>query len=163
MAKNPDNKIEQFSWNDLLAPLGLLTVAALVSLAAYSEKQKTALKERDHHSCQFPAEHDCGGELLIHQIIQPKYAKKFGINPDYATNGLTICRQAQQLIYPDIQVPAEEIPAVIKERNVKFNQRQPYWVTVFDRAMNATAVKNTQQAEATGWQFPIKKTRKKQT
>lgn len=162
MARTPENSLEKNNWQKLIGPLGLLTVATLVSLGAYSEKQKTALKERDK-TCQFPAEHNCGGDLIIHQIMPPKYAEKFGVDPDFATNGLTICRNAQKLIYPDVQVPREEIPRVMRERSIKLNQRKPYWVTVFDRAMTAVATKNTQQAQAEGWSFPEKRTRKKKS
>jgi len=144
-----------------LAPMGLLTISVLVSLSAYSEKQRASIKERDGSSCQFPGEHDCGGKLIVHQIIPPKYAKRFDIDPDFAENGLTICTNAQKLIYPDSQVPPEEIPAVTKARSIKLNQRKPYWNTVFDRSMGAMAVKKTQQAKTEGWEFPIVKKRKK--
>ena len=83
-----------------LAPLGLLTVSLLVSLGAYSEKQKAFIKERDE-GCQFPGEHNCGGKLIIHQIKPPAYSKKEGLDPDYPENGLTICSNAQRLIYSD--------------------------------------------------------------
>lgn len=162
MAKNPENSAERFDWGKLIGPLGLLAIATLVSLGAYSEKQKTAIKERDQDSCQFPGEHNCGGKIIIHQIIPPKYAKKFNINPDFAENGLTICRNAQKLIYPDTSVETANIPEAIKTRNIKLNQRQPYWVTIFDRAMSAVAVRNTQQAQKDqAWYFPDKKTRNK--
>ena len=143
-----------------LAPLGLLTVSLLVGLGAYSEKQRASIKERDG-GCLFPGEHNCGGKLIVHQIIPPKYAKKYDIDPDFAENGLTICANAQKLIYPDIQVPPEEIPAVTKARAIKLNKRQPYWNTVFDRSMGAMAIKNTQQAKTSGWEFPTVKKRKK--
>ena len=161
MAKSPENKKEISRLNRLAAPLGLLGLA-IVSLSAYSEKQKDAIKERDG-GCQFPGEHQCSDNLVIHQIVPPKYAKKFGINPDFAENGLTICDNALKIIWPDAQVPPEKIPAAMKTRAIKLNQRLPYWNTVFDRSMGALAVRNTQNAEAKGWEFPVKKTRKKKS
>ncbi|NCN45083.1 MAG: hypothetical protein COU63_00745 [Candidatus Pacebacteria bacterium CG10_big_fil_rev_8_21_14_0_10_36_11] len=151
-----------------LIPWGILAVSFFVSLAAFSEKQKTSIKERDNNSCQFPGEHECGGGLLIHQIIPPKYAKKFGINPDFAANGITICQNAltgSQGIYPDIAMATtSNEPGALKKaitlRTTKLNQRQPYWNEKYDRAMHAIVARNTQTAEKTGWNFPLKKTRK---
>lgn len=161
MSKSPELKKEGLNLSKLAVPLGLLSLA-VISLGAYSEKQKTALKERDK-TCQFPGEHDCGGDLIIHQIIPPKYAERFEIDPDYAENGLVICRNSHKLIYPDVNVPKEEIPTAMKVRGIKLNQRRPYWNTIFDRAMNATAIRNTQKAKEDGWEFPEKRKRKKKS
>jgi hypothetical protein len=146
-----------------LAPsLGLLAISAIVSLGAYSEKQKAFIKERDGDSCQFPGEHDCGGKLIIHQIKPPAYSKEEGLDPDYAENGLTICSNAQKLIYSDLQqIPRDGVGKVMKQRGIKLKQGRPYWNAFFDRPMSTRATINTQRAKADGQEFPTVKRRKK--
>jgi hypothetical protein len=144
-----------------LAPLGLLTVSLLVSLGAYSEKQKAFIKERDE-GCQFPGEHNCGGKLIIHQIKPPAYSKKEGLDPDYPENGLTICSNAQRLIYSDLQrIPRDGVGKVMKQRGIKLKQGIPYWNTSFDMPMSTQATIKTQQAKTDGREFPTVKRRKK--
>ena len=115
-AERKRNLHEEKSLVEKLIPFGILAAAIVTSFTAYSEKQKAALKERDGNSCQFPGEHDCGGKLIIHQIMPPKYAKKFEINPDFAANGITICGNALKIVYPDVvNKTPEEIQQAIHD------------------------------------------------
>ena len=171
------NRLEQSSVTEhstlekLLSWGGMFTVIFLASFAAFSKKQRESILDRDSRRCNYPLPHDCGGDLCVHQIIPPRYAKVVGLDPDYPENALTICKNIQagpNGIFPDIaeaqatyaQNPDSFKQAILK-RAKKLAKRQIYWNPAHDREMNVMAAKNTQQAEKQGWEFPTKKTRKK--
>lgn len=153
-----------------LAPLGLLVLGL-----AFTKAQRTAIINRDKGVCQAPFKHVCRGNeeipeenrvLQVHHILPQRYCEVVGIeNPDFAENGLTLCKPAHvgpNGIHPDIASARsqEDFKRIFVERNEKLKRREVYWDTSHDRQMHVLAVKNTQIALKGGWVFPE---RRKQT
>ncbi len=130
---------------------------------AFSLKQKKALDERDQGRCNAAFEHTHEGKLHRHHILPQGYCAQFGIDPDFAMNGIVLCENAHiKTIHPDAAEAKQKYRkgdkqafAKLKgERHYKLIEKVPYWVTDHDRAMYAVAVKNTQVAESKGWRWP---------
>lgn len=133
---------------------------------ALTKTQKTAIRERDDNRCQFPDhlnghKHECGGNLNVHHILPQGYCNELNINPDFPENCLTLCENSHKLIHPDMEyarkhwVPKGDSYLKVQEkRKDSLEHKEVYWVTTWDRAMSATAVRRTQQKEKEGWRFP---------
>lgn len=164
---------EERSLLEKIFPWGILSISFLASFMAYSQKQREAILERDKRKCNYPLPHDCGGELCVHQIIPPRYAKAVDVDPDFPENGLTICTNIQagpNGIFPDLAQARAEYPLnqdsfreAAALRSKKLAQKQIYWNDEHDREMSVTAVRNTQRAKKSGWEWPLKRSRKKKT
>jgi 23S rRNA G2445 N2-methylase RlmL len=92
------------------------------------------------------------------------YCQEFGIDPDFDTNGIVLCENAHiKVLHPDADEAKRDFrngdkqafEKLRKERSDKLKERVPYWVTDYDRALYATAVRNTQRAKKKGWFWPL--------
>jgi hypothetical protein len=142
------------------------TETLLASSWVFSLKQKDALRERDGNKCQAPFRHNCNWKKAshAHHLLPQGYCEKFGIDPDFSTNGIYICENAHlAVIHPDAkeakiayaQGDKEAFDKMKKVRHDKLEERVPYWNTEQDRALYAIAVRNTQRAERKGWRWPL--------
>lgn len=155
-------------------------------LLSFTEKQKKALNERDTKygveikgnkgSCQFPFPHKCNGDqgTHLHHILPQRYALTYGVNPDFATNGIRICKgvhiensDKDIVIHPDTREAKKAYNAgnkkaydeMMEDRKAKIEEKTPYWNYHYDRPMQVVALKNTQKASIFGWFFPSKRER----
>jgi hypothetical protein len=137
--------------------------ALLATSWAFSLKQKKALDARDGGKCQAPFKHECKGGNQRHHILPQGYCQKFGIDPDFALNGIVLCENAHiRIIHPDAQEAKvkykkgdkKAFEELRKERSEKLDERVVYWEDKYDRPLYATAVRNTQRAEKKGWKWP---------
>lgn len=136
---------------------------ALTLPLAFSHLQREAILQRDGLECQAPFEHDCGGELQVHHILPQRYLEKLKVpEADFATNGITLCEHAHQVIHPDMEEARNKYRQgdhnsyyeMGEERNSQVEQRKIYWNPQYDRQMTVVALRNTQQAEKGGWKWP---------
>lgn len=140
---------------------GVALAAKEISNFAFSQKQKEIIKQRDNHECQFPEHlnghaHECtqGKGLVVHHIKPQAYLKEFDVDPDFIENGITICGSAHDKIHPDIAYARKawrpkgdsflKVQAKVMEH---LQNREPFWVTTWDRAMETIALRNTQKME----------------
>ena len=142
--------------------------ALLVTSWGFTLRQKEALRERDGNKCNAPFKHDCNWKKAghAHHILPQGYAKRFGIDPDFAENGIYICENAHiKVIHPDAQDAKRQyvtgdkkaFEKLIKDRSDKLDERTAYWNDIYDRALYAVALRNTQRAEKKGkWFWPFK-------
>ncbi len=131
---------------------------------AFSLRQKKALDERDGSKCNAPFKHTHEGKLHRHHILPQGYCAEFGIDPDFAMNGIVLCEGAHiKTIHPDANEAKQKYRKGDKqaftelkhERHDKLVEKVPYWQTEHDRSMYAIAVRNTQKAEKKGWKWPL--------
>src|SRR3990167_2442756 len=147
-------------------------------LAAYTPKQRDAIKSRDHYKCQFPPhlnghKNECSGRLEVHHIKPQRYLKNFGVDPDFENNGLTVCANAhtgidpktppERVIHPDMREAhiiykedKESYKKVFKKRDEALQSGVIYWNDTYDRPMEVIAIRNTQRGHEKGWNFPPK-------
>jgi len=150
----------------LMALLGIAIGSS--ALLPFNDRQRRAIRERDDHRCQFPEcpiSPQCNPRRLECHHIKPQgYLKRFGVDPDFPENALTICERAHDAIHPD-RVAAKEryrrgdkkaFQELHPERQRKLEEKKPYWQEKWDRAMGTIALKRTQQAKKNGWEFPEK-------
>lgn len=151
-----------------LIPLGLFAIGFGM---AFTQAQRRAIIERDKGVCQAPFAHKCDGSeaipledrsLQVHHILPQRYCEVVGIpNPDFAENGITLCKHSHigpQGIHPDIAHAhtKDDFKKVFEERNKKLENHEVYWDASHDRQMHAIAVKRTQLALKGSWVFPEK-------
>lgn len=158
------------------AILSLIGISML-SLAAFTERQKAWIRDRDNNHCQFPNEHDCNGEektLHVHHILPQRYLGLFKVDADFAENGISICENAHigngthtpdKVIHPDMREAVQHYregdkkayDKAFQERQKKLQQREVYWNTQWDRQLTVLALKNTNNYQEP---FPEKKGKK---
>lgn len=156
-----------------LAGLGIgLFIAKEVLKFSFTRLQRDAIKNRDEHHCQFPSKHNCnqgpdGKFLVVHHLLPQRYSQKFDIDPDFPENGLSICSNAHDLIHPDMVAARENFSEdkevfdeVFEARRRMLDENKIYWVTTWDRAMYAIALRNTQKARLNGFEWPEKNHRR---
>lgn len=132
---------------------------------AFTTEQRKAIKERDKNKCQFPAPHNCGGQLEVHHILCQRYLTNLGVDPDFAENAITICRNAhQEKVHPDMKKARKEYRRnknsyreIFEQRDEMLRNREIYWNPQYDRQMQVVALRNTQRAKKEGWELPPKK------
>ena len=124
--------------------LGLIAVAMCFSI-----KQRQAIRRRDGQECQMDCEKArfCNPQapLEVHHIQPQAYARRFGVDPDFSENGISLCRDFHQKEIHNMKVP--EAQKALRERRV-------YWNPEHDRMFHAIAVRNTQRMKRKGWIFP---------
>lgn len=138
-----------------------------------TSKERSSIIDRDDNRCQFPACPKKGGQnklnctpdkLNVHHILPQRFCDKYGIDPDFAENLITICQGCHigspDGVHPDAyqaRTDFHEDPESFKKmadaRNERLRNRTPCWNTEYDRAMSTVAVKNTQEKKKKGWQF----------
>ena len=144
-------------------------VALEASRWAFTRKQREFIRQRDGQKCNFPEhlnghKHECGGRLEVHHLLPQGYCQKLHIDPDFVTNGITICRNAHHTVHPDMKIADAELAQGDQDAYQKAHQKhnelmahgEIYWDPSWDRSMLATAVRNTQKVEAKGLIFPNK-------
>ena len=151
---------------DLFSPE---TTAFLLSLVpvflSLTHKQRMAVLNRDGKKCNLPAEHDCSGQLQVHHLLPQGYCGLLDIDPDFAENVLTICKNSHvgnmDSIHPDIaealqnyHTDPKAIERVMEQRAELMANQEIYWNPKWDRQMTAVAVRNTQRAKEKGWFLP---------
>jgi len=153
-----------------ISTLGLLAV----SLLAFTKKERDWIAlERDNGKCQAPFPHRCNEKkgVEVHHILTQRYAAKMGIDPEYvdvAENGISLCKNAHNIIHPDRVRAMKEyhkakaegrnsFDEMFEEREQKLSNRQIYWNDQYDRQMRVVALKRTQEAKKRGLIFPQKK------
>lgn len=146
--RSPENKIRILEW------LALVPMVA-VAFFAFSKAQREEILERDEHKCQAPWKHECKGRLEIHHVLPQGYAKKFGVDPDFIENGITLCQNAhvgREGVHPDTAQAFEEYKTdkkafkkMIEKRKQKLEERVIYWNDEHDRPMQVVALKRTQE------------------
>lgn len=144
---------------------------------AFWKKHRDAIVERDTEfgikkgdnkgPCQFPADHvselgrECNGDekIQVHHIKPERYSSRFGIDPQYAENGISLCEAshvgAPGSIHPDTYQAKikyrEGDQGAFKEmgeqRDKKLGNKQTYWNDKFDRQMDSIAVRSSQRAD----------------
>lgn len=142
---------------------------ALLSTAAFTQKQRAAIIERDEGKCQatVPHQHSTAKyPLEVDHVIPQRYAEKIGLpDVDIPENALTKCRNAHDLKHRD-RIAAREkwaeshngsFESMFKERNEKLENGEVYWDTTYDRQDMVQALKRTQIAKKKGWIFPAKR------
>lgn len=165
---------------EVVNQLAHLAPLALPVLMALNQAQKNWVDRRDGGKCQAPFEHECNGAARNkrhkHHILPQRYAKRFGINPDYPENVVSLCENAHvgnghetgPVIHPDMLQARQEYRSgnknaykeITELRSDLLDNKQVYWNTDFDRAMQALAVLNTQQFDEP---WPEKKQWQKKT
>lgn len=157
-----------------LLSLTSLGILALALPLAFTKRQRDAIAlERDGGHCVAPFEHECneGNGLEVHHVIPQRYGYRVGLTEselDMPENAVTLCKNGHNVIHPDRvqalhtyhQAKAEgrnTFDELGKAREETLNRREPYWVTVFDRALHVTALKQTAKAKKKGWIFPGKR------
>lgn len=146
---------------ELLLSAVSVGIACELSRYAFSRQQKQLIKERDHFQCQYPphlnghhAECRQDKGLVVHHIKPQAYLKEFGVDPDFIENGISICKVAHDEIHPDIAKARNDyrpkgdsfVKAAESVRQHLAN-REPFWNTIYDRAMEVIALRNTQRME----------------
>jgi len=151
-----------------LANLFLLSpLVAVGILGAFSTKQRKSIIERDKEygmqnnkgGCQFPNTHDCNGDkqVQVHHILPQRYCAELGIDPDFEANGITLCEHAHQVIvHPDMVIAKRDYvkngrsyAPIFEARADKLKNKEPYWVTIYDRAFHAVVTRSEQRKNAT--------------
>ena len=151
--------------------LGLLAI----SLLAFTKKQRDSIAfERDEGRCQAPFPHRCNKDkgLEVHHIKPQRYCDVLGIEEyvDKPENAVAICKEAHNQIHPDrarvmkIYRKAKSqgrdpFQEMFEERDEKLKKRMIYWNDRYDRPLEMTAFKRTQEAKKKGWEFPERKRR----
>lgn len=152
----------------LITAIAGVFVLAGISTFAFTSSQKEWIRERDGGKCNFPGHHRCNGkhQLQVHHIMPQRYCNDLGIDPDFDTNGVTICENSHQtMIHPDMKTAKENYGGnknsykeVFSERAEKLKHREIYWVDKWDRALQATVYRNTQRFVKSGAKpFPQKR------
>lgn len=140
---------ELMTLGKLLAEYGWLSIGIL----AFTVRQREYIKDRDNHTCQHP---DCRNRknqrLEVHHIIPQRYAKEIGIDPDFETNGLTLCKDCHSRVHPDRQRALKGyhrdknvFERLKVDRDALLRQKQIYWDATWDRIFTTTAVRNSQR------------------
>ena len=130
----------------------------LATSYAFTLKQKRALDERDKGKCQAPFKHDCNEKVSRHRhhILPQGYCLRFGVEPDFATNGIVLCENAHiKVLHPDadkakkdyVKGDKQSFSKLRKEREDKLAERVPYWNSGHDRALYTIAVRNSQKMD----------------
>lgn len=159
--------------NPELARWAVVVSAGMLGMAL-TAKQRAAIIERDDHHCQATAEHFCNEDkypLEVDHILPQAWLIAIGVNPDFASNLLSKCRNAHDVKHPertgfrgayqDLKQAGKNAFAQMSDLHHRLaNQRKPYWNTSNDLTDSTRAVQLTQEAEANGWTFPPKKEKK---
>lgn len=146
------------------------TIGTLGFLMAFTAKQRAAIVERDGGKCRATTTHSCNEEngLEVDHIIPQRYAKEVGIDPDFPENALSKCKNAHDIKHPD-RIEARKRYHLFKkqgkdsfkllglERSQKLKEKVIYWNAANDRTDSVMAIKLTQQARKSGWEFPEKR------
>lgn len=162
---------------------GTVRVFGRLKRMGLTAKERASIIERDNGECQFPSCPDKGSDkkinctpekLNVHHILPQRFCEKYGVDPDFAENLITICQGCHigspDGVHPDAyqaRVDFHEDPESFKKmgeaRNERLKNRIPCWNTIYDRAMSVVAARNTQQAEKTGWEFYKKEDHERKT
>lgn len=124
-----------------------------VGFLCFTVRQREHIKRRDNFICQHPECRDRkNARLEVHHVIPQGYAKAVGIDPDFETNGITLCRTCHSRVHPDrlqalstYKRDRNSFGKLRIDRDALIKQRQVYWETIWDRQFLATAVRNTQK------------------
>lgn len=157
----------------------LLTVleiggAVALGLGAFNKAQRQWILDRDGNKCKAPFKHteDTEHPLEVHHVLPQRYGKVVGLEEetlDVPQNAVTLCRAGHDVIHPD-RVSARQtyhqakqngqdtFKELMSKRGKKLEQKQVYWNTEHDRAMQVVALRQTQKVDAST--FPKKKPKK---
>ena len=142
-----------------------------ISFLSFTKLQRQAILDRDGHKCQAKGivPHQCSeadtAALQVHHLKPQLYLKKFGVDPDFAENGLTMCAEVHQnKIHPDMKNARrgyhkgdrQAFEHLQGKRQGKLDGHEIYWDDTWDRPLEVRALKNTQDAVKGGWLFPEK-------
>lgn len=136
---------------------------------AFTKKQREAILERDGHRCQATCKHRCNQEkgIEVDHIMPQRWCYDLGIDPDFAQNGLSKCKNSHNIKHPDrisalqtyragMDHGVDTFKEMFEVRNQLLNNKQIYWNDANDRTDLARAVQLTQRAVSRGWEFPAK-------
>lgn len=154
---------EMHTWSKIIAE----NIFIAVGFLCFTVKQREYIKRRDNFICQHP---ECRNRkhpnLEVHHVIPQGYSKAVGIDPDFETNGITLCRPCHSRVHPDrIQALStykrdkNSFGRLRIDRDALIKQRHVYWEVTWDRQFMATAVRNSQRfiRENPHVKFPDKK------
>lgn len=145
---------------ELVAIFGTLVIAAL------TQRQVLAIRNRDFNRCEAPFPHKHSGRLNVHHIENQAYTNGQGADyGDYEENVITICEGAHRLIHPELPQVYQDYHRGDKDAFKKMAQKHQAdgqagivgWNDRWDHEMHARARKNTIEARKRGWVFPPKK------
>lgn len=128
--------------------------------------------------CQYPLPHKCDGDkgVQVHHVRPVGYCDKLDVDPNYAYNGLSICKIAhvsEDGVHPDtaealkkyrgngVKGDRDAFKRMSDVRKEKLAERVIYWDPKADRPMDMLAIRNTQKAENSGkWHWPFSNRKK---
>jgi hypothetical protein len=163
-------------YEQYILPAATLGLLAIASMGAFTKKQRDSIVfDRDNGKCQHPDKHhNCKGGLHCHHVIPQRYGKHIGLDDeiiDHPDNALTICEESHvgaNGIHPDMWQAKREyngtsssFDKAFQERQRKLDNKEIYWDDQYDRQMNVSAKKRTQEAKKKGWVFPSRRKKKK--
>ncbi len=139
----------------------------LSPFSAFTQNQRRWIRQRDDEKCQAPFNHkeDLINPKQVHHIKPQGYLKRVApeVSPDFPENGITLCRNAHEIIHPDVigarhQYSQDQgsFGKLMEERKDKLDKRKIYWNDEFDRPMKVIALRNTRRFEK-DFKFPEKK------
>ena len=123
-----------------------------LATAAYNDRQRRWVRDRDDNQCQFPvvvsdeSYRPCGSrnQLQVHHAIVPqRLALDLGLEPadwDVKNNGITLCKPHHVgVIHPDMVAAnlarpknAEAFTDMFQNRQMLLQRGEPYWNTNYD-------------------------------
>jgi len=141
------------------------------SRIAFSVRQRKWFLKRDKNECQAPFPHvcDCDNPLQVHHIKPHGYLKRVapGVSADYPENAITLCRNAHEMIHPDVvwarngyHVDHDIFAKLRDQRSFLMKNKKIYWVDTWDRQMEVIALVNSSKY-LVKHQFPVYTHRKK--
>ena len=153
---------EMLTWAKLVAENSWMAIGFL----AFTVKQREYIKRRDNETCQHPECRNRHNQRLeVHHVIPQRYAKEMGIDPDFETNGLTLCKDCHSRVHPDrtkalrgYHRDKTVFSRLGIDRDKLLRQKQIYWDDRWDRVFNTTAIRNSQRFKGANpdKEWPIK-------
>ena len=158
----------------------------LESAPKYSRVVRESILERDNYECQgcgifegcdrreperIPARiedrNGNGGRVQIHHIIPQMYGERLGIEVNYPSNMIALCKFAHvghdDAVHPDMNRAGIEYnegnknayKEAIGKHEELLDRREIYWNDRHDRKLSVQAVRNTQRRIKEGWRWII--------